>query len=91
MEKFEVTFYLGDTQHKAEIIPEESASQIIYTCLISKNIIFKIRKNKQNKWENLDGNVSAMSKLIGWEIDNHLKQATLKKKSISSGWDINLS
>ena len=91
MEKFEVTFYLGDTQHKAEIIPEESASQIIYTCIISKNIIFKIRKNKQNKWENLDGNVSAMSKLIGWEIDNHLKQTSLKKKSIGSGWDINLS
>jgi len=91
MEKFEVNFYLGDTQHKAEIIPEESASQIIYTCLISKNIIFKIRKNKQNKWENLDGNVSAMSKLIGWEIDNYLKQAGLKKKSISSGFDINLS
>jgi len=91
MEKFEVNFYLGDTQHKAEIIPEESASQIIYTCLISKNIIFKIRKNKQNKWENLDGNVSAMSKLIGWEIDNYLKQASIKKKSISSGWDINLS
>jgi len=91
MEKFEVNFYLGDTQHKAEIIPEESASQIVYTCLISKNIIFKIRKNKQNKWENLDGNVSAMSKLIGWEIDNYLKQAGLKKKSISSGFDINLS
>jgi hypothetical protein len=91
MEKFEVTFYLGDTQHKAEIIPEESASQIMYTCIISKNIIFKIRKNKQNKWENLDGNVSAMSKLIGWEIDNHLKQVSLKKKSISSGFDINLS
>jgi hypothetical protein len=91
MEKFEVTFYLGDTQHKAEIIPEESAAQIIYTCIISSNIIFKIRKSKQNKWENLDGNVSAMSKLIGWEIDNYLKTASIKKKSISSGWDINLS
>ena len=91
MDKFEVTFYLGDTQHKAEIIPEESAAQIVYTCIINTNIIFKIRKNKQNKWENLDGNVSAMSKLIGWEIDNYLRQAVLKKKSISSGWDINLS
>ena len=91
MDKFEVTFYLGDTQHKAEIIPEESAAQIVYTCVISSNIIFKIRKNRQNKWENLDGNVSAMSKLIGWEIDNHLKHTSLKKKSISSGWDINLS
>ncbi len=91
MEKFEVTFYLGDTQHKAEIIPEESAMQITYTCIISNNIIFKIRKNKQNKWENLDGNVSAMSKLIGWEIDNYLKQLSIKKKSISTGWDINLS
>jgi hypothetical protein len=91
MEKFEITFYLGDAQHKAEIIPEESATQIVYTCLISSNIIFKIRKNNQNKWENLDGNVSAMSKLIGWEIDNYLKQASLKKKSITSGWNINLS
>jgi hypothetical protein len=91
MEKFEVTFYLGDTQHKAEIIPEESATQVVYTCIISSNIIFKIRKNKQNKWENLDGNVSAMSKLIGWEIDNYLRQTSLKKKSISSGFDINLS
>ena len=91
MEKFEVNFYLGDTQHKAEIIPEESATQIIYTCIISKNIIFKIRKNSQNKWENLDGNVSAMSKLIGWEIDNYLRHAATKKKSLSSGWDINLS
>ena len=81
MEKFEVTFYLGDTQHKAEIIPEESAAQIVYTCIISSNIIFKIRKNKQNKWENLDGNVSAMSKLIGWEIDNYLKTPALRKKA----------
>jgi len=91
MENFEITFYLGDTQHKAEIIPEESATQITYTCIISKNIIFKIRKNNQNKWENLDGNVSAMSKLIGWEIDNFLRQATTKKKSISTNFDINLS
>jgi len=91
MQKFEVTFYLGQTLHRAEITAEEVAAQRIYTCVINDNIIFKIRKNTKNKWENLDGNNSAMSKLIGWEIDNYLKETNLRKKRITRNWDINLS
>jgi len=91
MQKFELKFYLGDTLTRAEIAPEETAARLVYTCVINSTIVFKIRKNDENKWENLDGNSSAICKLIGWEIDNYLKQNNLRKKRISTGWDINLS
>ena len=78
MKKFEINFYMGDAPHRAEIVPEQEGGQLIFKCILGADIYFKIRKNEQNKWENLNGNSSALSKLIGWEIDNYLKKENLK-------------
>ncbi len=91
MTRFEIDFFIGETSHHAEITAEVEFSRYIYTCVINNTIVFKIRKNNENKWENLEGNSSALSKLIGWEIDHYLKNENLKKKKYIGNWDINLS
>jgi len=89
MKRFEISFYIGDAPHRAEIIPEQESGQLVYKCVLTSDIYFKLRKNAENKWENLDGNSSAMSKLVGWEIDRHLKKENLKKKNFINRWDLN--
>ena len=90
MKRFEISFYIGDAPHRAQIVPEQEGGQLVFKCILSAEIFFKIRKNDNNKWENLDGNSSALSKLIGWEIDNYLKKENLKKKNFINRWDLNL-
>lgn len=80
MNPFEVAFSIGDTDHIAQVTPELKDTNLIYTCLINDSVLFSIRKNNDNRWENLEGNASALCRLIGWEIDHHLKRQLLKSK-----------
>lgn len=80
MKPFEVSFSIGESDHIAQVTPELQDSHLIYTCLINDSVVFSIRKNSENRWENLEGNSSALCKLIGWQIDHHLKRQLLKTK-----------
>lgn len=80
MKPFEISFSIGDTDHTAQVTPELVDSNLVYTCLINSSVLFSIRKNNENRWENQEGNSSALCRLIGWEIDHHLKRQHLKSK-----------
>jgi hypothetical protein len=80
MTPFEVLFSIGDTDYTAYVTPEMRDSNLIYNCLINNSVLFSIRKNSENRWENQDGNASALCRLIGWEIDHHLKRMHLKSR-----------
>ncbi|MGB8190873.1 MAG: hypothetical protein WCF67_03085 [Chitinophagaceae bacterium] len=77
---FEVSFSIGDTEHIALVTPGMKDRDLIYTCLINETVVFSIRKNNDNRWENMEGNASALCRLIGWEIDHYLKRVLLKSK-----------
>jgi hypothetical protein len=80
MQPFELTFSIGENDHIAFVTPELRESKLVYSCLIDNSVMFTIRKNEENRWENLEGNASALCRLIGWEIDHHLKRVLLKSK-----------
>lgn len=85
---FEVTFAIGNTDHKALVTPGMKDRDLVYTCLINGSVVFSIRKNNDNRWENLEGNASALCRLIGWEIDHHLKRVLLKNKKPVNNFDL---
>lgn len=80
MKPFELSFSIGNTDHTAYVTPELRDASLVYTCLINSSVLFSIRKNNENRWENEGGNASALCRLIGWEIDHHLKRMHLKSK-----------
>jgi hypothetical protein len=80
MTPFDISFSIGDTDHLARVTPEIKDTSLIYTCLINSSVLFSIRKNNENRWENQEGNASALCRLIGWEIDHYLKRQHLKSK-----------
>ena len=88
MKPFEVTFSIGDADHIASVTPEMKNAELVYTCLINQSVLFTIRKNNENRWENLEGNASALCRLIGWEIDHHLKRSLLKQKKPITNFDL---
>ena len=80
MKPFEITFSIGEADHTAYVTPEMKDSLLVYTCLINNSVLFSICKNKENRWVNHEGNASALCRLIGWEIDHHLKRVLLKSR-----------
>lgn len=87
MKPFAVTFSIGETDHTAFVTPGMINSSLVYACLINESVVFTIRKNKENRWENLEGNASALCKLIGWEIDHYLKRYHLKNRKPINNFD----
>ncbi|HEX6181592.1 MAG TPA: hypothetical protein VFZ47_10130 [Chitinophagaceae bacterium] len=88
MKPFEVTFSIGDTDHTAFVTPEMRNSELVYSCLINDSVLFTIRKNNDNRWENHEGNASALCRLIGWQIDHHLKRVLLKDRKPINNFDL---
>lgn len=88
MKPFEVTFSIGDTDHTAFVTPEMRNAELVYTCLINDSVVFTIRKNQDNRWENMEGNASALCRLIGWEIDHQLKRLLLKNQKPINNFDL---
>lgn len=88
MKPFEVTFSIGDTDHTAFVTPEMRNSELVYSCLINESVVFTIRKNNDNRWENQEGNASALCRLIGWQIDHHLKRVLLKDRKPINNFDL---
>ena len=80
MKPFEINFSIGETDHIACVTPEIKDTILVYTCLINDSVLFSICKNKENRWVNHEGNASALCRLIGWEIDHHLKRVLLKNR-----------
>jgi hypothetical protein len=87
---FEVTFSIGETDHVACVTPEMKNASLVYTCLINGAVLFTIRKNNDNCWENMEGNASALCRVIGWQIDHHLKRVLLKNKKPVTRFDLYL-
>lgn len=88
MTPFEVTFSIGETDHTAYVTPEMKDASLVYTCLINNSVLFTIRKDSDNRWENMEGNASALCRLIGWEIDHQLKRMLLKNKKAVNRFDL---
>ena len=88
LKPFEVVFSIGDADHKALVTPELRSTTLVYTCLINESVVFTIRKNNDNRWENMEGNASALCRLIGWEIDHYLKRLHLKNKKPVNRFDL---
>lgn len=88
MKPFELVITIGENTHQALVTPEIKDSRLIYTCLINDAVIFSICKDNENRWQNLEGNASALSRLVGWEIDHHLKRTLLKKKMPVNRFDL---
>ena len=88
LKPFEVMFSIGETDHAALVTPELKNTELVYTCLINESVVFTIRKNNENRWENMEGNASALCRLIGWEIDHYLKRLHLKNQRPVNKFDL---